>query len=445
MTAYQPASGMSAYYGADNPSGFITGVDLSDYQPKSAMTAYQPSGNYLTLDDVSGKVDISSLGTAAWGDNQRWVSSIEGTALVADSARSAGSATKASTCDSATTATCDSQGNVIWKSYIPTGESSKYLQSGDVTGYQPTSAMSAYQETSAMTGYATTGLLESGLSGKMDATAGMTVTSTGSAGTQYSPYIAKINGSAISAHTTYWASTATSASGATSASTASTARYLSGVPKSSIVQYSAISGDGTAITGIGGSAIRGGTEWVSGQFGEYNYVSSNLGIIGGKSGLMSATSEVFNPDGTATGSASASVSTLDWANRYGTTTVFSATDMTSTAVDTQEVTLRVYFNNQPTGLASVWMGSQKWSSLANTASASGQMTQSPWWYYTQVSGKSSCAPTALKAAMFMVELGSEYTQHPGQIEASASLINHGAMETATSYMTADILATIMGG
>lgn len=445
MTAYQPKSGMSAYYGADNPSGFITGVDLSQYQPKSAMTAYQPSGNYLTQNDVSGKVDSSSLGTAAWGDNQRWVSSIEGTALVADSARSAGSATKASTCDSATTATCDSQGHVIFKSYIPTSESSKYLQSGDVTGYQPTSAMSAYQETGAMTGYATTALLESGLSGKMDATAGMTVTSTGSAGTQYTPYIAQINGSSLSAHVSYWASTATSASAAVSASTARTALYLSGVPRSSIVQYSAISGNGTAITGIGGSAILGGTEWVSGQFGEYNYVSSNLGIIGGKSGLMSATSEVFNPDGTATGSASASVSTLDWANRYGTTTFFSATDMSSTAVDTQEVALRIYFTDQPTGLINVYMGGRAWSYLSATASASGQMTQSPWWYYTEVSAKSSCAPTALKAAMFMVELGSEYTRHPEKVDGTASLINHGSMETVTSYMTADILATIMGG
>lgn len=55
MTAYQPVSGMSAYqpsgeyYSASNPSGFITGVDLSPY----ATTAYVDSS-------VSGKMDASA-------------------------------------------------------------------------------------------------------------------------------------------------------------------------------------------------------------------------------------------------------------------------------------------------------------------------------------------------------------------------------------------------
>lgn len=39
------------YYGIDNPSGFITGVDLSDYQTTAGMTAYQPAGDYLTTGD----------------------------------------------------------------------------------------------------------------------------------------------------------------------------------------------------------------------------------------------------------------------------------------------------------------------------------------------------------------------------------------------------------
>lgn len=42
------ASADKLYYGIDNPSGFITGVDLSPYQTVTGMTAYQPVGNYQT-------------------------------------------------------------------------------------------------------------------------------------------------------------------------------------------------------------------------------------------------------------------------------------------------------------------------------------------------------------------------------------------------------------
>ena len=41
------ASASSLFYPVDNPSGFISGVDLTPYQEKSAMTAYQPSGDYI--------------------------------------------------------------------------------------------------------------------------------------------------------------------------------------------------------------------------------------------------------------------------------------------------------------------------------------------------------------------------------------------------------------
>lgn len=36
------------YYSASNPSGFITGVDLTPYQTTAGMTAYQPVGDYLS-------------------------------------------------------------------------------------------------------------------------------------------------------------------------------------------------------------------------------------------------------------------------------------------------------------------------------------------------------------------------------------------------------------
>lgn len=48
MTAYQP---VGDYYSASNPSGFITGVDLTPYQLTADMTAYQPAGDYLTTAD----------------------------------------------------------------------------------------------------------------------------------------------------------------------------------------------------------------------------------------------------------------------------------------------------------------------------------------------------------------------------------------------------------
>lgn len=50
------------YYSASNPSGFITGVDLSEYQEKSSMTAYQSAGDYYSASNPSGfitGVDLS--------------------------------------------------------------------------------------------------------------------------------------------------------------------------------------------------------------------------------------------------------------------------------------------------------------------------------------------------------------------------------------------------
>ena len=46
-----------------NPSGFLTGVDLTPYQEKSGMTAYQPVGDYYSASNPSGfitGVDLSN-------------------------------------------------------------------------------------------------------------------------------------------------------------------------------------------------------------------------------------------------------------------------------------------------------------------------------------------------------------------------------------------------
>lgn len=49
------------YYSASNPSGFITGVDLSEYQEKSGMSAYQPSGDYYSASNPSGFITSADL------------------------------------------------------------------------------------------------------------------------------------------------------------------------------------------------------------------------------------------------------------------------------------------------------------------------------------------------------------------------------------------------
>lgn len=65
----------ATFYTTANISGFITGVDLTPYQTIAGMTAYQPSGNYMSanaLDNISGtwnevsaKVDTSAIFTGS--------------------------------------------------------------------------------------------------------------------------------------------------------------------------------------------------------------------------------------------------------------------------------------------------------------------------------------------------------------------------------------------
>lgn len=70
------SSASSSFYTVDNPSGFITGVDLSEYQPTSAMTAYQPSGDYAYNSSMSSYISYSAL---SGSDNR--VTAISGSAL----------------------------------------------------------------------------------------------------------------------------------------------------------------------------------------------------------------------------------------------------------------------------------------------------------------------------------------------------------------------------
>ena len=55
------ASADKLYYGIDNPSGFITGVDLTPYQTVTGMTAYQPAGDYYSASNPSGFITNDAI------------------------------------------------------------------------------------------------------------------------------------------------------------------------------------------------------------------------------------------------------------------------------------------------------------------------------------------------------------------------------------------------
>ena len=55
------ASADKLYYGINNPSGFITGVDLTPYQTITGMTAYQTAGNYYSASNPSGFITNDAI------------------------------------------------------------------------------------------------------------------------------------------------------------------------------------------------------------------------------------------------------------------------------------------------------------------------------------------------------------------------------------------------
>ena len=55
------ASADKLYYGIDNPSGFITGVDLTLYQTVTGMTAYQTAGEYYSASNPSGFITNDAI------------------------------------------------------------------------------------------------------------------------------------------------------------------------------------------------------------------------------------------------------------------------------------------------------------------------------------------------------------------------------------------------
>lgn len=58
---YLSATESANYYPTSNPSGFITGVDLSPYQLTADMSAYQPSGDYQTAGNYLSSTDSAEF------------------------------------------------------------------------------------------------------------------------------------------------------------------------------------------------------------------------------------------------------------------------------------------------------------------------------------------------------------------------------------------------
>lgn len=66
------ASASSDFYLTSNPSGFITGIDLSPYQLTADMSAYQPSGDYAYASSVSA-LDYSGINPVVVDNENRTI------------------------------------------------------------------------------------------------------------------------------------------------------------------------------------------------------------------------------------------------------------------------------------------------------------------------------------------------------------------------------------
>ena len=197
------------FYPTSNPSGYITGVDLTPYQEKSAMTAYQPSGNYYSASNPSGfitGVDLSDYATTGFVESA--VSGkLDTTAFnpgdFYTTANESGFVGRAYV-DSAVSGKLDTSAFASASAgFQPTGD---YAYNSALTAYIPTSASGAFQPSG---NYQTAGdyAFNSAVSSKLDA----------------------------------------SASG----------NFVMNSSMTSWIPYSALDYSGTAISGIGGSSLAG--------------------------------------------------------------------------------------------------------------------------------------------------------------------------------------------
>lgn len=279
-----PKSASADFYSTSNPSGFITGVDLSPYAYASSVSAkmdasassqfapsgnYQPSGDYAYNSSVSSKLDQSAFtaytATAAGHtyagvspvvvDNTGNTVSLDATAVHLDSSMTAytygGSGFIGVNANmDAFVKTADMSG------YIPTSESSKYQKTADMSSYIPTSESSNYYQASNPSSFVTTGdmssAIASSVSGKLDSSA-QVVTSTAGSG----QYVNKVNGSEISAGTAYRATFASSVMTGGTGYVSISAIYndVTGKLDSSAQVVTSTAGSGNRVNKINGSSI----------------------------------------------------------------------------------------------------------------------------------------------------------------------------------------------
>lgn len=157
---YLSATESSNYYPSSNPSGFITGVDLSPYQLTADMSAYQPSGNYQTAGNYLSSTDSAEF----------ILTSQSGMFQPSGEYQPSGNYLSASESSN----------------YYPSSNPSGFLTGVDLTPYQLTADMSSYYTTANESGFVDSAYVEEQVSGKQDASA-MTAYQEVSGMTAYQP------------------------------------------------------------------------------------------------------------------------------------------------------------------------------------------------------------------------------------------------------------------
>lgn len=263
----------SSFYPSNNPSGFISGVDLSDY----ATTAYVDSS-------VSGKLDttaqvVTSIGVAAGA-----LSSINGYGLSAGTANSAGTAT-------------------VWRgasSKLDASAASDFALTAQLEDYIEKTASSQFL-TAVPEGYATKQYVDSSISGFAyeSAVSGWTAKQDALTFAYDDNKISAINGSALAGQGGGGAQvvTATGSASATSVSgfwpvVTATSYLISSINGSALLSYgySALSAYSADWTSTRTTVFNNSANWNS----VYNTVSSNSASWTGSTGGGSVTS----PSGT---------------------------------------------------------------------------------------------------------------------------------------------------
>ena len=186
LSAKLDSSASSDFYSTSNPSGFITGIDLSDY----ATTGYVDSSISSFVDSayvdsqVSGKEDKLTFGYSGM-----FISSINGSAIYDTQATGEGvnsatvSAIASSYAESAVSSKLDASAS---SDFYSTSNPSGFITGVDLTPYQLTADMSGYYTTANESGFIDSAYVEGQVSSKQDASA-MTAYQEVSGMTAYQP------------------------------------------------------------------------------------------------------------------------------------------------------------------------------------------------------------------------------------------------------------------